>query len=94
VNDTGSSLQISYQNGNVCFVGRLGAGGWGAVFNLTFNYNASSGREEVWNARSYGVTGFELTSACGSARCLERPLARQGADAVPKALRSRALAAV
>jgi hypothetical protein len=57
VSDTGSSVATTYQDGKVCFAGRIGTSGWGAAYNFTF------ANQNDWNAASYGVTGLEFTAS-------------------------------
>jgi hypothetical protein len=52
--DSNTSVEVSYANGNVCFDGHIDSKGWGAVYSLTF------ANEQVWNAATRGVTGFDL----------------------------------
>jgi hypothetical protein len=54
--DTGTSLSLSYQNGDPCFSGTVASTGWGAVYIFEF---ANSG---TWNASAAGVTGFSFAS--------------------------------
>jgi hypothetical protein len=52
----GSSLTLTYQNGDVCFAGTTAPDGWG-VYSLTF------ANQSDWNAANLGVNGFELEMA-------------------------------
>jgi hypothetical protein len=54
--DTGTSLSLSYQNGDPCFTGTIASTGWGAVYIMQF----ASGSN--WNATAAGVTGFAFAS--------------------------------
>lgn len=56
--DTGSTLALSFQDGDPCFSGTIAASGWGAVYDLTF----TEGNGSTWNATSHGVTGFNFLS--------------------------------
>jgi len=49
---SGSSVAETFQDGSVCLSGRVGASGWGVVFNLTLN------AEAIWDATARGVGGF------------------------------------
>jgi hypothetical protein len=55
----GTTLSLSFQNGDPCFVGTISAAsaGWGAVYNLTFAN--SDGGGATWDADAQGVTGFD-----------------------------------
>jgi len=57
--DTGTTLSLSYENGDPCFSGTISAAssGWGAVYDFTFGQNNAT-----WNASTAGVTGFEFAS--------------------------------
>lgn len=50
-----TAVDLSYPEGNVCFQGHIGTGGWGAVYSLTFQDQAG-----LWNAVTHGVGGFEV----------------------------------
>jgi len=51
-----TTLALSFQNGDACFVGTVAevGNGWGAVYDFAF---ANSG---TWNATANGVSGFEF----------------------------------
>jgi len=59
--DTGTTVAVSFQDGDPCFVGTVSTAstGWGAVYNMTFA-NSDSGSSSTWNATSHGVTGFDF----------------------------------
>jgi len=59
--DSSSSIAVSYESGSVCFTGNIDTAGWGAVYNFTL------ADENIWNAATRGVGGFEL-SITGDAR--------------------------
>jgi hypothetical protein len=50
-------VDVSYENGKVCFDGTITSNKWGAVYNFTF---APGDGENSWNAETHGVGGFEL----------------------------------
>jgi hypothetical protein len=56
--DNGTTLSLSYDNGDPCFTGTIAASGWGAVYDLTF----ANPDNATWNATSHGVTGFDFVS--------------------------------
>jgi hypothetical protein len=50
-----TTMALSYQNGDPCFAGTVGSGGWGAIYDLNFANNSG------WDATSVNVTGFNLS---------------------------------
>ncbi len=56
--DTGTTLALSYDNGDPCFTGTVASTGWGAVYELTFAGDDDGG--SVWNASATSVAGFEF----------------------------------
>lgn len=56
VADTGTTLGLSYDNGDPCFSGTIASSGWGATYELTFDDEEGG----AWNASGAGVTGFEF----------------------------------
>lgn len=56
VTDTGTEIDLSYDGGDPCFTGTVDAGGWAAVYELTF----AGGDDNGWDAIAAGVTGFEF----------------------------------
>ena len=56
--DTGTSLDLTYDDGDPCFSGAVSSNGWGAVYELTFA--GGDDGDTVWNADAAGVTGFEF----------------------------------
>lgn len=59
--DTGTTLQLSYTNGDPCFSGTVSnaSTGNGATYTLTLA-NQESGTTSTWNATNHGVTGFDF----------------------------------
>jgi hypothetical protein len=54
VEQEGSTVVSSYENGQVCFDGTIGTTGWGAVYNLTL------ADDDAWDGATQGVGGFQF----------------------------------
>ena len=56
--DTGTTLELSFDEGDPCFSGGVSSNGWGAVYELTFA--GGDNGDTFWSAPNAGVSGFEF----------------------------------